>query len=181
MNLIPSSRCPGAVLLLIPKAWLHQQSQSNFQRGQSVGSNPTAPCHPISPKLTIPFPSAPDERSKAENTRPIPTCNLLQVPPSFLCRPTWSWHGQWGHHELVGKEMLRSWHHPHTRCSVGHPWDHRMGTPAQGSCDAHRAGHPARRTRWSGRGQHDKTAVHFEPLDFTSVEEGDMKGRAGKG
>lgn len=149
--------------MLIAKAQLHQHSQRHFQCGQSGGYNPTVPytCHPISPKLTIPFPSAPCERSKAENERSVPIPILLQVPPSFLWRLAWSWHGHWGHRELVGKEVLRSWHHPYIQCSVGHPWDCRMGTPAQGLYDAHRAA--AGRTRWPARGQREETAVHFSP------------------
>jgi len=116
------------------------------------------PAIPPLPNSSPPFPSVPDERSRAENARPIPTRTLLQVPLSFLQRLAGSWHGQWGYCELVGKEMLRSWHHPHIQSSVGHPWDCRMGTPAQGSCDTHGVGRAAGRTRWPGRGRHDETA-----------------------
>lgn len=151
--------CPAAH----PQGWVTPALPKELPAWQSLGSNPTVPytCCTISPKLTIPLPFAPDEESKAENARPVPTCTLSQVPPAFLWRLTWSWHRWWGHHELVGKEMLRSWHHPHTQCSAGHPWDRRMGTRAWGSCDAHRVGCAAGSTRWPGRGQREKTAEHL--------------------
>lgn len=122
-------------------------------------------CHLISPNLTIPFPSAPNEKTKAENAAPVPTCTLLQVPPSFLQRLTWRLHGQRGHRELVGKAILRSWRHPFIQHSVGGSqvllisWDHRH--TSQGLCDAHRVGREAERSRQPERGQHDKTAEYL--------------------